>query len=98
MIDLGYKNISSLYKLLKKFEGLGLIKVNKKSIYTLYFESYKVINIKEKQDQIVVKKQENTTTFCDAIGYEQIEIKDINICGLNNNLGRYRGSPMGPPD
>lgn len=50
MEEFEYKNISSLYKLIQKFKNLGLIKTHANSMYTLYYESYKVIEISKVKD------------------------------------------------
>ena len=56
MEELNYNNISSVYKLFSKLSALGLIKLHKKSIYTLYFKSFKVTELY--QDMDIPKVQE----------------------------------------
>lgn len=50
MNELGYTDVSSLYKLLNKLKGIGLIKVHSKNNYTLYYKSYKVIELHPEED------------------------------------------------
>lgn len=45
--ELNYKDASGVSKFLKKLEQLGLLKVQKNSILSLYYKNYKVINLKE---------------------------------------------------
>lgn len=44
---LGYENERSVYRFIKMLEDLGLLKVNKQQGVTLFFNSYKVISLKE---------------------------------------------------
>ncbi|MFT8349206.1 hypothetical protein [Clostridium saccharoperbutylacetonicum] len=63
---LNYENKSSAYKLLNKLNTLGLIKAHKKSVYTLYYRSYKVVELYSSKS---IELQENTAI---AAGGEQI--------------------------
>ncbi len=73
MEELGYENISSVYKFLNKLTSLGLIKMHKTSIFTLYYRSFKVIEIQKEVETEVNQVAVNQV----AVG-EQISLKDIN--------------------
>lgn len=93
---LGYANKTSLYKLIKKLEDMGLLKVNKKSTYCLYFESYKVIKIDEfnkECENTTVAKNENLAA---AVGVQMIfeSAFEENLSELDKaRLIIARGSP-----
>lgn len=80
MSELGYKNISSLYKLLNKLKNVGLIKVHNNNNYTLYYKSFKVIEI-----QAVEEQQQEVKKLGQAVGQES----DIN--NLLESNRNYKG-------
>lgn len=99
MDHLGYTDISSLYKFIKKLTGIGLLKESiKTNVYSLYYETFKVIDINEHRSEeanevvsidigkAVIGQQ---ITFYDADEYifEPGYVRKI----LNKKLGR--GSP-----
>lgn len=62
MKELKYENVSSLYKLFNKLSALGLIKLHKKSVYTLYYKSFKITELyqevsEENQLKVAVGEQ-----------------------------------------
>lgn len=76
MEDLRYENKSSLYKLLTKLNALGLIKTHKKSVYTLYYSSFKVVELYSQSEANI---QENIQ-LNKAVG------EQITFSNLNNNI------------
>lgn len=49
---LGYKTEDAVYKLFRKLNGLGLTIFNNGKLFAVYYESYKVIDIKEYREEI----------------------------------------------
>lgn len=106
MYELGYKDISSLYKLLNKLKNIGLIKVHNNSNYTLYYKSYKVIEIstavEELQEDISILRQAvgqgievNNSRFKSEDNYKE-EQQKFNIG--KNNSGKENESVCGNKD
>lgn len=64
MKDLNYKDISGVYKLIKKLKDIGLLVYKKGKVVTLYYESYKVTDIEQyreaKNNAIYIQDKENT--------------------------------------
>ncbi|WP_027633419.1 hypothetical protein [Clostridium hydrogeniformans] len=98
MDELGYKDVSSLYKMIKKLKDIGLLKDHSKSMYTLYYETYKVINIApEKDDKDVAENIVDKV----VVG-QQLKINN-NIYSNNKNISYTKQknkvfvSDPGPP-
>lgn len=85
MDELGYKDISGVYKMLKRLEEIGLIKVRKNNVSCIYYEPYNVIDIntyKEERESNISKPSVNEA-------YEIVNGEQICIPGLDNNLMAY---------
>lgn len=100
---LGYENERSIYNLINKFEALGLLRVNKKQGVTLFFKSYKVIDINKtleeekiqeaiQEEKLVVNSGAQLKFGLNGQAQEEktIEIIDFNCKRINKKL---RGSP-----
>jgi len=103
MDTLGYTDSSSVYKLIEKLTSIGLLKVHTKtSTITLYYESYKVIDVEFNEDRIIEKAIVEDIQEKSVIG-TQITLKEIygwidslyrNISIKNINIEKIpRGSP-----
>lgn len=83
---LGYTNERSVYNLLKKFENEGLLKFNSKQGITLFYKTYKVIEInKVKEERKQVNKELNREKK--VVNGEQLKfnIENKDIC-VNNKM------------
>lgn len=79
MEELGYYNISSLYKILKKLDKLGLIIKCRNNVLKVYFESYRVKSIDEyKEEKSDIGVQQGFA----AVSGEQIIMPEV----LNYNI------------
>lgn len=100
---LGYKNERSVYNLISKLESLGLLRVNKKQGVTLFFKSYKVINIteviKEEKIQEAIKEKRAVINKAEQLKFEP---NGQVVCGENLEIIEFifeekkkslRGSP-----
>lgn len=87
--ELGYTDISSLYKFLEKLKGIGLIKVHKNCTFELHFESFKVIEIPIGISNIekIEKYKYEYKVVGEQLVFGKKKYGEIFIWGLN------RGSP-----
>lgn len=100
---LGYENERSIYNLINKFENLGLLRVNKKQGVTLFFKSYKVIDINKVIEEEMIQEgiQEEKLVVNGGVQLrfelngqvkeeKRVEIIELKFSATNKKL---RGSP-----
>lgn len=85
--ELGYQDISSLYKMLKKLDELGLIMEHKNSVFRLYFESYRVKSIEEYREE-KADIEASQQGYLAAASNEQIQICMPEV--FNMAIGSHR--------
>lgn len=96
MSDLGYSDMSGVYKLLSRLEELGLIILKSNSVSCVYYESYIVIDINKYQEEKLIKVaakynyvQESFAAVNEGFGANEY----INYNHNNRNKKSKRGSP-----
>ncbi|EOD00499.1 hypothetical protein L21TH_1455 [Caldisalinibacter kiritimatiensis] len=67
MKDLNYKDVTGVYKLIKKLKDIGLLVYKKGKVVALYFESYKVKDIEEYRSKSKSKSKSNKIYIQDTV-------------------------------
>lgn len=101
MDDLNYKDAGSVYRLFRKLKDIGLLNhFSKTSTLTLYYSSYKIVNINDAKEASH-EDQEQLKVVGEQLSIYDLKISDFKCDNAvsfenKNNIILYRGSPPSP--